>query len=117
MITKEDFVDAIHFIQQQEKKADKFMTALEELCPDNIINAFIYADYEAQLLHILGAALNDTNDEIGYYLYELGGIDQDVTVDNHWEHVCFPTNEEGEYIYTSLDTLYDYLIIDYDKRK
>jgi len=70
LFTKEEFVNYINFIKEQDEKQFVFIKALEGLAPNEYCNVFLYAEYEAKLLGLLQKALNDENDNIGYKLWE-----------------------------------------------
>ena len=99
LFTREEFVEYIRFIQEQDEKQLKFIDALEALAPGEYCNVFIYSEYQNKLLELIQRALNDENDDIGYKMYEFDQFS--------------PREKESQLEETpwleSWETLYDYL--------
>ena len=100
MISKEEFIEYIEFIQTKRRHEMELSEVLEMLCPGYRCDALIYNDYEDKLLDLLKNMFNDTDDLIKYKLYEFDEFD-DVT--------------QGEQIMetpevASWSTVYDYLV-------
>lgn len=101
MISKETFIKAINFIEEQEKKEEKLCEVLEDLAGDYYrCEAFIYNQYQDMLLNVLQEDLDDTTDLIGYYLYEY----RDRSEEQKQEQLKETPELE------SLETIYDYLV-------
>lgn len=101
LISKEEFVEYIDFIHQQDKKQDKFLEAIDELADGKeYCNCFLYASYEDRVVRLLGKLTHDVDDDLSYFLYE--------------HHDGFPTNSDGQSIYQDASTLYDYLLKQYN---
>lgn len=100
MIDKKLFLKAIDTILESRKKMDKLCNALELCSPGCHCDAFIYSEYEDLTVNLLKDALNDIDDCIGYFLYEMPNFSaqerDDVLVENP---------EMG-----SAELLYDYLV-------
>lgn len=105
MITKERFVKLLKFIKTQNKKQEKFVHVLEELSPNCYCDCYLYTDYEAELTHLLSEILNDTDDEIGHFLYDLDWLNNSKI-----EKDRCPQDADGNILYSSVETLYDYLV-------
>lgn len=107
MLSKEEFVDYLNFIKDQYKKQDTLISAFETLCPGHYCDTYIYEEYEARLIKLLQSIMNDKDDDIGIFMYEVEYIDHDLDkINKAW----LPTREDGKPLYTSPETLYDYLI-------
>lgn len=107
ILGKEEFVDYLNFIKDQYKKQDTLISAFETLCPGHYCDTYIYEEYEAHLLKLLQNIMGDKDDDIGIFMYEVEYIDHDLDkINKAW----LPTGEDGKPLYTSPETLYDYLI-------
>lgn len=104
-LTKEKFVKYIEFIKTQCLNQDKFIDALELLSPHTYCDAFIYSSYENTLLELIEDLLDDDEDDIGYFLYEMGYLNKDL---KNLENL--PRDDNGNILYDSPETLYDYLV-------
>jgi hypothetical protein len=99
MITREAFVLAIQKIRTQEANIKDFSDALSKLS-DGITTFDIDNQYLSALRDVLGEAMHDKNDWLGWWLYEAA----DYTVS--WE-------EDGKEISVNLEdvnALYDFLV-------
>lgn len=107
MLTKKQFIDMLKFMSKKNKQQDAFCGMLEDMSANSgYVTSFIYSEYEEKLLDLLRDNLDDIDDDISYFLYELGGIaDIDTIIPNE---KC-PTFNDG-ILYNSAATLYDYLI-------
>lgn len=108
MLSKKEFLELIEFIQKQEEKQEIFLKALDTLSPGTYNDCFIYSEYESKLVSLIKKVMGDTNDELGYYLYEMQGINEDINYEYDKE-VC-PKDEQLNVLYYSLSSLYDYLV-------
>ena len=107
ILGKEEFVDYLNFIKDQYKKQDTLISAFETLCPGHYCDTYIYEEYEAHLIKLLQSIMNDKDDDIGIFMYEVEYIDHDLDkINKAW----LPTGEDGKPLYASPETLYDYLI-------
>ena len=104
MITKERFVKLLKFIKAQGKKQEKFVHALEELSPKSYCDCYLYAEYETELVHLLSEILNDDTDDIGHFLYDLDWLNKSKIEKEKLPQI------DGKTIYSSPETLYDYLV-------
>lgn len=104
MISKEKFVELLNFIKTQNIKQENFIKALEELSPGTYCDCLCYSEYEYMLLGLMGEILKDKDDDIYCFLYETDWIN-----DNFEESKC-PMDSNGKFIYSSPETLYDYLV-------
>jgi len=105
MITKEKFIEVLAFLKKKQSQENRFCELLEEMVPDTFVHAFVYADFESELVKLLKIALDlpDENDDIEYFLYELdfGKDYKPGTV----------TEEDGTEIdMSSPEKLYNYLV-------
>lgn len=103
MISKEEFIKTMNFIKERNQKQDKFINILEELSKDTYCDCFLYADYEDKMIELLENMFEDRMHDISYFCY-----DCDWLYDNFNEDKC--PKIDDKYLYTSLETLYDYLI-------
>ena len=100
VITKEDFIEYIAFVKDQEAKELALIDALEALAPGNYCDAFVCAAYETKFLKLIQKILNDEFDDISYKL---------------WEFDTMTTEEKTEQLketpwLESWETLYDHLV-------
>ncbi len=102
MISKEEFVETINFIIEKREQEKTFVRTLEKLSPGCYCDCYLYDEYEQKLIDTLEIMLNDYSHEISYYCYDCNGLEK---LDK--KH-C--PKMHGKYLYTSLETLYDYLI-------
>ena len=100
MLSKETFVKTIDLIIDQRKKQDALCDALEACSPGCYCDAFVYSKYEENTVNILKEDMNDIDDLIGYFLYDLPNFTaqerDDILAEN-------PEMKNAE-------TLYDYLV-------
>ena len=107
LISKEEFIEYLEFIKDQSDKQLNFMNALEAMCPGEYVNTFLYSEYEHRLVQLLKNILNDTEDDIEYFLYELSAYDYDHLIVP--DEKC-PTDKNNKILYNSPETLYNYLV-------
>lgn len=100
ILSKEMFIKAIDFIKKKDEQEDKFCSVLEELCPGEYCNAFIFSDYREMLLETIGIMLDDETNLIGYKMYEF----DDFSDENKKQQLELTPELE------SWETLYDYLV-------
>lgn len=106
MISKDKFVSILKFIQEKDIQQQGLINALEIMCPYCYVDAFIYSEYEAKMLELLGELLHDKNDDISYFLYDLDALNE--------KDLIVPQDKCE--LYNSPDTLYDYLIKNIDDK-
>lgn len=113
MLEKEYFIDTLEEIRSLYNKQDNFCSALENLGSKSdgtniIVPLFLYDDCINIILHLLEECLNDNTNEIEHFLYDLGAIffDKDIKL----YHVNLSHNNNENYLYTDVDSLYDYLV-------
>lgn len=112
MLTKEQFIDTLKFMSEKYEQQNKFSSLLEEMSNNSgMVCAFIYAGYDHVLLDLLKTTLNDKDDDISYFLYELDGI---IDIDKVIPDKDCPRWED-KILYNSASTLYDYLISNYKR--
>lgn len=107
MLTKEEFIDYLNFIKDQYQKQNKLVDIFEELCPNHFCETYIYEEYESRMVDLLEKFVEDKNDNIGRFLYDADYINCDV---NNINLALLPTDKDGNPLYDSPETLYDYLI-------
>ena len=105
IITKEEFVEYIDFIKEQEQKQNRLIDALEDMSPYTHCDTFIYSSYEDMLVKLLGTVLEDKEDDIGHFLYDMDYLGKDLKDINR-----FPEDENDNVLYNSPETLYEYLV-------
>lgn len=97
-MTKEKFVELINFIDMKRQQENEFCGMLERMCPEEYVNAFLYSEYETQVVELIKEifGISDDDDILEYFLYDLEfGRD-------YREDVCdFDLSDAGK--------LYDYL--------
>lgn len=105
-MTKEQFIDMLRFMSKKYKQENKLCSVLEEMSDEACYsNAFVYSEYSEKLLELLMHILNDKDNDISYFLYELNGIDDvDIVVP---DDKCPKWNDK--ILYNSASSLYDYL--------
>lgn len=104
-MTKELFVETLKFIKKKQDQDAKFCDVLEELCPGYRCDAMVNSEAVNYILKLLGDIMQDKDDDIGYFLYETGAIENDdLSIPNNRA----PTWDDKP-LYTSPETLYDYL--------
>ena len=69
MITKAMFVEAIHNIQNQEQRVERFSKALSQICDGHPLFD-VNNLYLKSLLDVLKAIFNDQDDYISWWLWE-----------------------------------------------
>lgn len=70
-LTKEEFMDCLYFIYGQEAKQEQFVQALENLCPGNYCDCWLFNEYAEKYIELLQKLMNDKNDDIRFFLYEM----------------------------------------------
>ena len=75
VISKEDFVSYMNFIEKKQLLQNKFCSVLEELSENCYCDAFIYSDYEEKLVNLLTQIMEDESELITYKLYEFDQFD------------------------------------------
>lgn len=68
--TKQNFIDTMNYIVKSIEKTEKFDKALQEYTNDSMFTGFFIND--EFLTKLLGEIMGDTDDWIGYFLYERG---------------------------------------------
>lgn len=96
MLTKEEFVDYLNFIKEQDKLQENFIKALEALSPETYCECFIYSEYSMRLINLLTRIMNDQDEDITYFIY-----------DSDFGEV---RSADGTVLYDSPESLYDYLV-------
>lgn len=71
MLKKETFLEAIATIKRHREKEDKFHDGLQAVSPDTYNDTFLYTDYEAEIVELLVEAMDDKDEVIPYFIYEL----------------------------------------------
>lgn len=104
MLSKDEFVRVIDFIQEKDKLQAKFCDVLEDLST-GFVDAFIYDDYENLVIKLLNNCLNlDEKDEtITYFI-------ADLDFGKKYYDGCFTDVDTLENIdISTAEKLYDYL--------
>ncbi len=104
MISKENFVKYMKFIEAKQLQENKLADILEEMSPTFRCDALVYADYEENFLELLREVMQDKTDLIGYKMYEFDQFDEEEKAKQlletpeveSWETVYdFLTSKEG----------------------
>ena len=96
LLTKEEFIGCLNFIYKQEEKQEQFVKALENLCPGNYCDCWLFNDYAEKYIELIKKLMNDKKGDIEYFLYEMErGKDE-----YYCQNVPYQNEEE----------LYDYLL-------
>jgi len=103
MISKKLFIETIDFIKKKREHESALIEALQLCSPHEYIYAFIYNEYEEQVIKLLHESLGLPKDDgvLEYWLWELN-FGKDYTVG------CFMDKEKVIDISTA-DKLYDFL--------
>lgn len=111
MISLDEFKDYLLFIREHRVKEEALMEALEALCPENHCDCFLYSQYEEKIINLLKEILNDRNNEIDYFVYDLNGLEnKSLVVEDKMKCPTYELKDGGEcMLYYSADTLYEYL--------
>ena len=108
LLSKEEFKEILEYVADLFHKEDMFCGALESLTNNGEpVAAFIYSQPIDFILKMLGKMMNDEDDDIGRFLYDLDAIGSaNLSVD---PEKC-PAASDGETpLYHDADSLYDYL--------
>ena len=100
MISKENFVKYMKFIEAKQLQENRLADILEEMCPGFYCDALVYSDYEANFLELLHEVMQDGTDLIGYKMYEFDQFDA--------KEKAKQLLETPEVV--SWETVYDYLV-------
>jgi len=102
LLTKEEFTNYLNFIYKQEEKQEQFVQALENLCPGNYCDCWLFNDYAEKYIELIKKLMNDKNDDIEFFLYdfERGKSVFYSNVDGSGPNIPYHNEEE----------LYDYLV-------
>ena len=103
-MTKERFVYLLDFIKKHHELENNLCQALESMSPGNYVDAFVYSEYETELLKTIKEAMNvpEENNFIEYFMY-------DLEFGELYEHDS--VLENGEAVdFSSAEALYEYLI-------
>lgn len=71
MLKKETFVKAIEKIKEHREREQKFIEGLSALSPYTYNDTFLYNDYEAEVVDLLVEAMEDKDEIIPYFIYDL----------------------------------------------
>lgn len=105
-LTKEEFKNILKEMQDLYRKQDNFCRCLESMADSEIIPAFIFGKSLDMIQNLLAKMLDDENDDIGYFLYELDAINsENLEIEKDYA----PTDESGNILYYDEDSLYNYL--------
>lgn len=69
MISKEEFVDYMEFIEAKNLQQNALGDALEAMCPSCRCDTLVYADYEDKLVSLIERVMGGS-DLISYRLYD-----------------------------------------------
>lgn len=109
MLSKEEFINALKDIQDLSSKEDSFCTLLENMGQEGeTVCAFIYNKPINTILRLLGDVLEDKDDDIGYFLYDMDAISNPDLKPEMPDRV--PTDFTGKGLYPDVENLYDYLV-------
>ena len=104
LISKEDFVNLFNELNKKKERYDKVADGLEQLI-DGYACINIDSDFDAAVLNLIAKLTGDTEDVIGWWLYE--NVEKIVTVTK-----ISSINKIGEDVpieITTIEDLYDYL--------
>ena len=79
---------------------EKLNCAVKSLCPD--FNNFYFDKHSSLILDMLKDLINDTEDWIGYYIYELDWGKNGIH--------CITLSDNTIYSLTNYDELYEYIV-------
>jgi len=96
-LSKEEFIGALNFIYKQEEKQEQFVHALENLCPGNYCDCWLFNEYASEYIRLIQKLMNDVNNDILYFLY-----DMERGKSSSYAYKNAPYHNESE--------LYDYLV-------
>lgn len=101
-LTKDEFIGCLNFIYHQDELQDQFVKALENLCPGNYCDCWLYNDYTDKYIELLVKLMNDKHDDIRFFLYDMerGKSLFYNNLDGQGPSLPYHTEEE----------LYDYLV-------
>ena len=107
MLIKQEFIDQMEFVEEQQKKQEKLAAVFEEMCPSFYCDTMIYCEYETHFLNLLRELFDDTDDLIGFKLYEFNQMRE---VDREAALIRCPEAE-------TWGTVYDYLMQRLEEKK
>lgn len=105
-LTKEEFIKTLKEMQDLNRKQDDFCKCLENITEDAIIPAFIFSRSIDIIHNLLVKIMDDKEDDIGYFLYDMGAINSENL---KIEKDRAPAYLSGDILYDDADSLYDYL--------
>ena len=70
MISKENFIEYMNFIKKMNDSENRIYDVLSEEITD-FQGGFLYSKYETMFVRLLREVMNDENDWIDYFLYDL----------------------------------------------
>lgn len=100
MISKDIFIETMLKLEKLDKKMDNVDTALKELCPD--FGGFYVSDPFDIVMHLLAEMFNDTDDWLGYLVYECDFLNIDGPI--------IAANAEYAVEFNNWGDVYDFLI-------
>ena len=99
MLSKEKFIEYLERYKELADIEEKLNSAVKLLCPD--FNSFYLDKHSSLILDMLKDLINDTEDWIGYYIYE-------ISWGKHGKN-CITHSDNTTYSLTNYDELYEYL--------
>lgn len=100
MLTKEQFLEYIDFIEDKNAQQMKLADIFSDMCPGFYCDTLVYSDIIDKLLDLLAHIMNDTSELIEYKMYEYNNFSKEDQLEELKE------NPECE----SWETVYNYLI-------
>jgi len=71
LISKEEFVRLINLLIETRNQFNKLCETMEDLAPGFRVDFFPNCQYETEIIKLLSAELNETDDTIEYFMYDL----------------------------------------------
>lgn len=108
MLNRKSFKSYINFIKEKNEQQNKLCSILEDMSPGCFVDAFIYAEYEQNLLSLIKEvmALKEDDDILDYWMY-------DLDYGKNYTDGCFTDPKTKEAIdISTIDKLYTYLTKD-----
>ena len=100
MISKDIFIETMRKLERLDEKMDNVDSALKDLCPD--CGGFYFHDPFDIVMHLLAEIFNDTDDWLGYLVYECDFLNTCGRI--------IDTNAEDEVELYNWGDVYDFLI-------
>ena len=100
MLSKEKFIEYLERYKELADIEENLNSTVKSLCPD--FNNFYLDKHSSLILDMLKDLMNDTEDWIGYYIYELDWGKNGIN--------CITLSDNTIYSLTNYDELYEYIV-------